>query len=185
MTDTIEDTEVEWEGASPWLQDRALAALRLAIKNPGQYTIQPVHPHDEDGIPYVYTVGLGFKGLPEFLIAGTYDDAAQSVLNIVVSNAWAGGAPSLFAQIGSVQELRDDQGDILVKYVLVPGHMSNAGDKLALLETVHGGTSTSVWQILFADGDGNWPWQDGILPDVWSFDDYAIVAPEGYQPPAV
>jgi hypothetical protein len=126
-----------------------LDELRASIALHG-WVVQGV---EDDRLPFVHTIGLHHRGLPELLVTGLPQDRAAHLLNDVAVAAVGGRVfePGSHIAVGDGPLLE------IVEVDHPDAHLNFA---VAL-----GGPDIRALQLVWSDDRGRWPWAAGWNPD--------------------
>lgn len=111
-----------------------------------------------DDLRFTYTVGLHASyGQPEFIIFGLEAQVAHEILSTVASAAESG---TMFALDAPCSELLEGYD-----CAFVPVPRESYGDFVASALWFHGGDEFPLYQVVWPDRHGLFPWQDGAEVD--------------------
>jgi hypothetical protein len=107
----------------------------------------------EDSLPFIYTIGLHLKGLPELLVIGGIGPSLHSVVNESASRMVAGGAFTHGQRIGfggehSLVAVHCDSPDAWDEYTIQAA-------------SYYGHRDYKVIQLVLCDQQGRYPWDSG------------------------
>ena len=112
--------------------------------------------HDDDEVPFAYTVGLFGMNHPELLIFGVSPDTARLVLNHL------GGSVRRGAEVipGQILEIETWPRRIIPEHVPNPGQILFTANHFYKRPDDH---SVPALQLSYDDDHGRFPWDAGFL----------------------